>query len=332
MRLINLFVFAIESWFPDNASMNNKKSPATSSVTRVKSTGPTSAEGKAISSQNALIHGATSQKLINDNEQGSYEVWVTELTQTYPSSNPLMAMQIQRVAQLKVQLDRIQASISGLYEIERMKSSKLMRAADTLELSNNDKSKLAWTLSEQYSQPLAAVAEDQEGFLEVARELVEVPNLESFKTHEEFETKTPVFCHHLRLMAHKLEEDIDSYVCSRKISEPPSPSIKGTTQTPYGPTTIRLLYGKSQKEPKKDDVKDVAVADLIAAAKWYLLQFWELDQRQERLKNILKVADIAEQTTLPDLDTLDRLMRYQTTINRQLSTAMCELLALAKTR
>ena len=82
----------------------------------------------------------------------------------------------------------------------------------------------------------------------------------------------------------------------------------------------------------KNEIKDVAIADLISAANWYMLQFWELGQRQERLKNILKIADIAEQTTLPDLDTLDRLMRYQTTINRQLSTAMGELLALTKTR
>jgi hypothetical protein len=44
-----------------------------------------------------------------------------------------------------------------------------------------------------------------------------------------------------------------------------------------------------------------------------------------------KLGPIEEQATTPDLDQIDRLIRYQTTIQRQLSTAIGELLALTKT-
>lgn len=52
--------------------------------------------------------------------------------------------------------------------------------------------------------------------------------------------------------------------------------------------------------------------------------------RTQKIADFRKLGPIEEQATTPDLDQLDRLMRYQTTIQRQLSTAIGELLALTK--
>lgn len=52
--------------------------------------------------------------------------------------------------------------------------------------------------------------------------------------------------------------------------------------------------------------------------------------RTQKIADFNKLGPIEEQATTPDLDQLDRLMRYQTTIQRQLSTAIRELLALTK--
>jgi hypothetical protein len=52
--------------------------------------------------------------------------------------------------------------------------------------------------------------------------------------------------------------------------------------------------------------------------------------RTQKIADFRKLGPIEEQATTPDLDQLDRLMRYQTTIQRQLSTAIGELLALNK--
>ena len=69
-----------------------------------RSTGPRSVAGKEGSSRNALTHGATSRRLINEDEQRAYGAWIQELSEAYPSRNPLVRMQIQRIAHLKVQL------------------------------------------------------------------------------------------------------------------------------------------------------------------------------------------------------------------------------------
>ena len=52
--------------------------------------------------------------------------------------------------------------------------------------------------------------------------------------------------------------------------------------------------------------------------------------RTQKIAVFRKLGSIEEHPTTPDLDQLDRLIRYQTTIQRQLSTAIGELLALAK--
>lgn len=53
--------------------------------------------------------------------------------------------------------------------------------------------------------------------------------------------------------------------------------------------------------------------------------------RTQKSVDFNKLGPIEELATTPDLDQLDRLMRYQTSIQRQLSTAIGELLAISKT-
>lgn len=69
-----------------------------------KSTGPVTESGKGTSSKNAITHGATSPKLLNGSEQIRYETLLTELNEAYPSKNPLIRMQLERIAKLSIQL------------------------------------------------------------------------------------------------------------------------------------------------------------------------------------------------------------------------------------
>ena len=95
---------------------------------------PRTAKGKCISSQNALVHGATSNKqqatsnnVISDGQKILVEQYVQELTTYYHPESPLEKLQIQRIALCKAKLD-------ALYEIEHVKlqiaSEDLRRAPD----------------------------------------------------------------------------------------------------------------------------------------------------------------------------------------------------------
>ena len=66
--------------------------------------------GKGISSQNPLVHGATSNNVVSDGQKVLVEQYVQVLTTYYHPESPLEKLQIQRIALCKAKLD-------ALYEI-----------------------------------------------------------------------------------------------------------------------------------------------------------------------------------------------------------------------
>lgn len=296
---------------------------------RASSTGPKTAAGKSASSKNALTHGATSLKLINESEHHTYEAWVQELTTQYPSTNPLVKLQIQRVAQLKVQLDRIQTAITGLHEIERIKTPKLDRAAEIMKLSQEDISHMAhlglWATKGKLDETPEYFA-----VLPISMELAAIEDLDKLTTHEEFQDEAPQFCRYLIECAQKAEYDIDTYARSKTIPKPANPSNSNRSGVKEIPQITFTIRRQGQKNDLKNLITDVPIEDLIATAKWHRLQLAKIISRTQRVAPLERISDIAVHTALPDLDTLDRLMRYQSTVNRQLSTAIGELMAIIR--
>lgn len=76
--------------------------------------GPKTAKGKRASSQNSLVHGATSNNVVNADQKDLVERYERELTAFYKPESPLEKLQIQRIALCKGKLD-------ALYELERVK-------------------------------------------------------------------------------------------------------------------------------------------------------------------------------------------------------------------
>lgn len=79
------------------------------------STGPKSESGRATSTKNALTHGARSKGLIGESEKLDYQNFLDALKHQYPSDNPLVQMQLDRIAKSKVYVERIQSVIDATY-------------------------------------------------------------------------------------------------------------------------------------------------------------------------------------------------------------------------
>jgi hypothetical protein len=294
-----------------------------------RSTGPRSVAGKEGSSRNALTHGATSRRLINEGEQRAYEAWVQELSEAYTSKNPLVSMQIQRIAHLKVQLDRVQTAIAGLHEIERLRLEKHERAAQLMGLSRQDRADAMLT---RYSKSIGAAYEDSPPLADLpnfSEELLALGDLDAISTREDFEARAPLFCKFLIVSAQESEQHIDDFTKTKRIVVDTDGNTRGYQVIP--PMVIRLIGGPTEDLSLRSKITDVPLEDLLSAAKFYRAKHWDQIARNELMKNVDQVADIAQQVALPDLDNMDKLMRYQTTISRQLSTAVGELLAISKT-
>ena len=97
------------TWGINAMALNHRSKNISQRVKSKKiSTGPISESGKAKSSKNATMHGVTSTWLLGDVEQNKYDALLAELKESYPTTNPLIRIQLERIAKLNVQLEHIQ--------------------------------------------------------------------------------------------------------------------------------------------------------------------------------------------------------------------------------
>jgi hypothetical protein len=316
----------------DTGQDTAKRSRTTSRRARTGPTGPRTASGKARASKNATKHGATSSTPINAHEHEVYETFLGQLRAQYPSSNPIISLQLERIAHLKVQLERIQSAISALHEIERLRVDDIERAAQVMSLTDEDRSHFAVVWRRTMSGDHDPENRPYDGLIPVAIELTEIDDLDLFTTHEAFLKHAPMFCDFLVKQATKEQVDVKDYARSKQIKDPVrevswGDSRRGKKTTDLPPIRIRFL-GPNDTYEINTDIRDVDISDLVKTAQWHRLELMRIISRSERISNLQRVSEIARRAALPDLDKLDRLMRYQTTVNRQLSTAVGELLAL----
>ena len=88
---------------------------------------------------NATTHGARAKHFINQDEQQAYQLFLEALQLQYPSKNPLVMMQLDRIANFKIQADRIQRSIDATFAASELKQSSNEILMDLLEMDKDQK-------------------------------------------------------------------------------------------------------------------------------------------------------------------------------------------------
>ena len=307
------------------SNLIKKKGKASKVPQRNRSTGPVTESGKSTSSMNAITHGATSPKLLNDAEQHRYTTFLDELKESYPESNPLIRMQLERIAKLRVQLERIQNVIDAQFQMSRATSSIYDTLLKTLDIDQKTASLIANAMF-----GLSNNDEFLEEFrFEVSMELRSLYPPNRPTSHQEFLDKTPTFCKYIFHEAREQNLSIEDYIDQR------IPRLKEDYPNHFSPgLNIKFVFDDEKPtvfEEKLDEaIKKVELDELKRAAEWYSSEISRFIQRNNKIASFQKLLDIGEFATTPDLDQLDRLMRYQTSLQRQLSTAIGELLELNK--
>lgn len=299
-------------------------------MTRKKLGGPTTIEGKHIVSKNAVKHGATSKRLLNSEDQALYTQLVEDLNAQYASSNPLAKFQIERIARINVQLQRIQDAIDANFEISRIEINGPEKFLDLEEGLNSGPRKLTHKPNYQieYHDQSKHSESTNKTYISLATELID-NNFSAILTHEGFLNKCPKFCDYLftqsKLENLTIEDLISEKFHSREnrwngmfkmmgeLTKKHYPELH--TPPPAGITKEQALYDTDLHSIRKASEWLVEEQDLIQTYK----------QRAAEHKRLQEIKVLA---TIPELAKLDSLMRYQTSLQRQLSTAMGELLAI----
>jgi len=281
-----------------------------------KSTGPTTSTGKAIASQNAIKHGARSQKLAT-HETPNYQQMIDELKKSYPSNNPLVSLQIERIAKIKVQLDRVQVLIENTFEEADLKTAIDAHLMDLFELDDQQRSKMTESDSVNHVNVI-----DIEK-LNLASSLLKSDAIHC-ETHEAFMDACPEFCDYLINQANANKISLQLYVSHLESSA----FVIDDFDTRFLIQQEKLLSDPYKDPVNQNEILEISFERLLTAAK-AIMHYPKL------LKTIdlkLAICKLIEKTSLvkgqPDFETLNNLYRYQTSLQKQLSTTMGELLAL----
>jgi hypothetical protein len=307
------------------ANTNKTKSKSITISAKKKSTGPNTESGKNTSSRNAVTHGATSHKLLTDTEHLHYISLLKDLKEAYPNQNPLVRIQLQRIAKLSIQLERIQNTIDAQFQMSRATSSIYDNLLKTLDIDQKTASLIADGIF-----GLKSNDEFLEEFqFEVSMELRSLYPPNRPTSHQEFLDKTPTLCQYLHHEAGKQNLSVKDYI-DQKI-----PRLKKDNPNHFAPgLNVRFVFLHERpivsEQTLDEAIRQVELSELKRAAEWYSNEISRFIRRNQKVSDFAKLLEIKEFSTTPDLDQLDRLMRYQTTLQRQLSTAIGELLALTK--
>ena len=97
---------------------------------------------------------------------------------------------------------------------------------------------------------------------------------------------------------------------------------------------IRIVNASDKDNENIIDMKEAILKTSISllqkAAIWFAGAYYRHYATLQKLTEFTDFLPTERESAIPNLDMLDKLMRYQTTLQRQLSTAIGELLILKK--
>jgi hypothetical protein len=296
--------------------------------------GPKTARGKQVSSQNSLVHGATSNNVVNADQKALIERYEYELMAFYKPESPLEKLQIQRIALCRAKLD-------ALYDLEQVKlriaSEDLKRSPELVmqkigvgkeltqtfvkTLVNGLELDLPLGLKPALLQLISSEINDIGGKLDADVDLeIALPNLGKLTNEiavrinsspkkvliragekiNEMKTETGALKYSLRQMLRPYVE-----VNRDEFNEEP---LSNNVDT------------KSEEEANLKKINEAL--DSIVALNSVVIS------ALEKAKEFTLMQELLLRSVTLGGEESDRLMRYQTTWERRLSSAIGELLAL----
>jgi len=331
-----------------------------------RSGGPKSVIGKAKSSQNAIKHGITSSVPTSVNEQTLIDSFAKELEDFYDPQSPLEKLQIQRIAICRAKLAKLYEVESARLE---MRSNKLEHSTDSIfkelpHIKGVEKGMVhEMVVFGQLILPLGLTMEvlkkivQELNALETKTQIKDpwrlLPSLSKFLEEMiEFNTNEPLdsrlnlvstyiqkvldqgdlYREHLKHMLGSsndfglakddvVEEEDELDLLIKQSQEKYRQKQKGNRKS-----SIASEFIEEVKSPSDD------FSAVLEQCKVFIDLYRYSQEAQKGFEQFMQTKSLMlKSVTLPSNES-DLLMRYQTTLERRLSSAIGELLALQRQR
>jgi hypothetical protein len=286
-------------------------------MAKSKSTGPISVRGKKSSSQNAMKHGLTSvdPSTLPKSEQQEFQLTLEALQDEYQPQTATENIMVERVAMLFQKMKRLQRIENTLFEVaknEAAQSDKVFTMAGISE--KNILSAFLKKMKTQYNLPISDNSLPSYIVDEIKKDN------DNFDP-QSFQATWPN-CYQLLLdFAEAREENIQDYLLNKYDHE----------------KYKNKLYWDNNKK-NANPVKEIH--DIHKTYNYLLKNF--IEDLRDRHANHQEINDGLTRYTekeillinqaMPKDNDMEKLMRYQTTIERQFSKALSDLIVLIDRR
>ncbi len=281
--------------------------------------GPKTEAGKAISSQNAMNHGVTSTKITTAEESFHYQELLADFQSAYPSKHPLVKLQIERLVMTRLQLKRVQDLIHAQNLKSQYSSVVEQQLAEELKLDEQ-------TRDLEFYQRMDVLTLDFKYVGQVLGEIIRVTD-QDIDDVELYWELMPHFFKHLEFEAFNQELPFKKYLDLQIKRRHNKAGIEYViiTREKAGMVEERVIDSNT-----KDEVKKLSLDDVRALIEVIQRDLMKTIESETKIKEFREILPIVQQANLPNLEVLDKLMRYQTSLNNQLSKQMGELIELEK--
>ena len=280
--------------------------------------GPVTKKGKQFSSRNAISHGLTAKKWINPEERESYQDFHSALIDDYQPQTVMESTLIEKLADIKVRLERFHCAEDHLFWLAREKAIspnlvvKSFGVDDQAVIDNI--SDHAFGI-EKTNRPIA-----EQLFNELIRH-----DEDDISGWGYIRDNMPLLRQHVLNQCKKEKIDIEQLInrYKPKTNQLTPVRIVFSTNNEPEPLTEEELNQSGLKVPREHFIAFIKA--LYKQTKRRSITNYVIEgfsQREQQLKH----------AALPDSSEMDRLMRYRTSLERQFSKTLGELLHLIKLR
>ena len=303
--------------------------------------GPKTNVGKSISSKNSLKHGLTTLGFTDGYEAQEANLFINELVAHYKPQSPLENLQIQRIALCRAKLAKLYSVEQAAQNLALLnldaKPAEIMRRIDgfnqtsqriALSMIKGEKNVLPLGLSERRLKDINLEVERLKNLLN------DEQALRSSLKH------TVRFLETLWVGDDRGEFSADRYLswAASKIENFSKAELsKESTKTPFEEMLANVLNSDEVRALPKVSVRPQtspeSFHDSVCADLESFIQLWmDFVSAKELVGRFHETKALMVKAITPSAEELDRLMRYQTSIERRLSSAIGELLALQARR
>ena len=277
--------------------------------------GPTTDKGKTVSSRNAVTHGLTAKRWINPVEHHNYQTYLAALNQDYQPQTVMEQTLIEALADTKTRLERFHGAEDSLFRLAQEQAGSPALVASSLGIDDqtiiNNLSDHAFGIESPRRSPR------EELFAELIRHTEEDISGWGYITNN-----MPLLVAHITEECKKRHLDTEQLMNRYKLGADPF----------WNALTADATTDRGQHDKVDQSGFKVEREYLIA----YINVLYH-DTKRRAILNATIVdfdnrAQLLQSAALPDGQTLDRIMRYRTALERQFSRTLGELLHIIKLR